>query len=79
MSLFFLLRQGPVYGYYWNGTPNSGAHLIVVTGINLLEGKIYTNNPWGYSGEQTYKEFLNGYLAMPDNYNMPLYTIIKIQ
>ena len=78
-SLFNLLKDGPMYGYYWSGIPSSGAHLIVVTGANLWKGTVYTNNPWGYSGEQTYNEFLNGYLGMPEYYDMPMFSLIKIE
>ena len=53
-----LVKNGPLYACY-NG-PN-GAHLVVVTGVDLEKGIVYTNNPWGISGIQTYDEFLRGF------------------
>ena len=53
-----LQDNGPVYAYY-PGTDSS--HLVVVTGVNLYSGIVYTNNPWGNCGEQTFEEFQNGY------------------
>jgi RHS repeat-associated protein len=50
-----LVKNGSMYGYYWNGT-DGGAHLIVITGVNLTKGIVYTNNPWGFAGEQTYRD-----------------------
>ena len=38
-------------------------HAIIVTGVNLTKGLIYTNNPWGINGYQTYEEFLSGFLG----------------
>ena len=56
-----LFKNGPFYAYY--GGNGFGAHLIVVKGVDLTRGVIYTNNPWGITGEQTYEEFLNGFLG----------------
>ena len=55
----FLHDKGPVYGYYLNSNSNS-AHLIVVTGVDVKKNKVYTNNPWGVKGDQTFKDFQNG-------------------
>ena len=33
----------------------------MLTGIDLLNNKVYTNNPWGIKGEQSFYEFQNGY------------------
>ena len=43
-----LVNNGPIYAYYGG---SKGAHLIVVTGVDILKGTVSTNNPWGYSGE----------------------------
>ena len=34
----------------------------MLTGIDLLNNKVYTNNPWGIKGEQSFEEFLNGFV-----------------
>ena len=60
-ELYALLAKGPVYAQYNVNWPDT--HLIVVTGIDILNGLVYTNNPWGRSGIQTYEEFLNGFLG----------------
>ena len=52
-----LVDTGPVYAYY---TAPGGAHLVVVTGVDLNKGIVYTNNPWGVRGSQTFSEFLDG-------------------
>ena len=55
--------NGPIY--VWYGVPDG--HWIVATGVNLTNGNVYSNNPWGVSGAQTYNQFLNGFLNMePD-------------
>ena len=55
-------QNGPVYAYYYNNKTgkDSRAHLVLVTGVNLISGKVYTNNPWGVKGRQTYKSFQKG-------------------
>ena len=78
LDLFLLLQDGPVYAYYWSGKPKSGAHLVVVTGVNVLDGTVYTNNPWGISGEQSFNDFLNGFLGKPGSTDMPLFSIIPV-
>ena len=62
-DLYYLVRgRGPVYAYYHNGKKGEkeSAHLVVVTGVDLDKGFVYTNNPWGVSGKQTFKQFKNG-------------------
>ena len=68
------LKKGPIYGYY---SGESGAHLVVVTGVNIWTGTVYTNNPWGEYGEQTIKEFKQGFIGMPDEWDMPLIYIYR--
>ena len=62
-----LLQHGPLYasyGCYENGKRISG-HAIVVTGINLFDGCVYTVNPWGFSAKQPYEEFINAFVGAP--------------
>ena len=62
-DLYYLVRgRGPVYAYYNNGKTGSEAcaHLVVVTGVDLDKGFVYTNNPWGVKGKQTFQQFKNG-------------------
>ncbi len=63
-----LVKNGPIYAYY-GGT--DGAHLVVIIGVNKTKGIIYTNNPWGIAGEQTYSQFLYGFVGMPSDWDMP--------
>ena len=51
-----LEEYGPVYAYYSN---DESAHLIVIMGIDLYRGVVYTNNPWGVRGSQSFDDFLN--------------------
>lgn len=46
--------NGPVYGYYSN--PKQ-AHLVIITGVDLNTNKVYTNNPWGVRGVQSFEDF----------------------
>ena len=52
-----LCNNGPVYGYYKS---NDSAHLIVITGVDVEKNIVYTNNPWGVKGVQSFEEFQNG-------------------
>ena len=46
-------------------------HLVVVTGVDVINDVIYTNNPWGEQGEQSFEEFLNGVAwDQPNTYGM---------
>ena len=59
LELYALLdNNGPLYAFHKG---NGGSHLVVVTGINLYNRKIYTNNPHGVYGIQSYEDFLSGY------------------
>ncbi len=73
-----LLDNGPVYAYYNNPKVNS-AHLIVVTGVDVDENIIYTNNPQGHHGEQTFEEFNHGYFARNGTNNTPLSTYYTVK
>ena len=52
-------NNAPMYAYYRNELTGS-AHYIIVTGVDLKNNIVYTNNPWGVQGVQTYEEFCNG-------------------
>ena len=54
-----LEENGPVYAYYCNSKTKS-AHLVVVTGVNLTKGLVFTNNPWGVKGTQSWAQFKKG-------------------
>ena len=57
--LYRMLKEnGPMYAYYKKG---QDAHYVVVTGVDVKNNIVYTNNPWGIKGEQTFEDFLNGY------------------
>lgn len=63
----YLFEYGPIYAYY---SSKQSAHLIVVTGVDLDNNIIYTNNPWGIYGEQSYEEFLSGFAGLSSNSDM---------
>ena len=57
-SLYDLVvENGPVYAYYAN---SDSAHLVVVTGVSVYRNTVYTNNPWGTKGSQSFNSFKNG-------------------
>ena len=66
-KLYEYLFDGPVYAYYCSTPTNSEeelyAHLIVVTGVDLDSNQVYTNNPWGFSGSQSFSDFQSGVLT----------------
>ena len=71
-ELYSCLSHGPVYASYVDPTAPAEeprGHLVVVTGVDLDTGMVYTNNPWGIQGAQTFDEFLTchtgGDLSMP--------------
>ncbi len=55
------LQQGPLYAYYKSPTVKGRAHLVVVTGVNCFTEEVYTNNPHGICGQQSFNEFLAKY------------------
>ena len=64
--LFDILKSaGPVYAYYSNGF---GAHMVVVTGVDLNTGTVYTNNPAYGSGAQSFDEFVDCYTRKAGEY-----------
>ena len=62
----FLLEFGPIYASYTD-RPNNvhpsvkgyNDHIIIVTGVDLATGCVYTNNPWGKKGMQSFNDFFN--------------------
>ncbi len=53
-------NEGPLYAYYSITKNNETSyHLVLVTGADCRKGVVYTNNPWGCSGEQSFTGFLN--------------------
>ncbi len=62
MDVYKLVEDGPAYASYVSAY---GRHMVLVTGVDYQNGLIYTNNPWGYSGIQTFDEFQNGVVCGP--------------
>ena len=62
-----LLCRGPFYAYY---TGTTASHLVVVTGVDIKQGIIYTNNSWYVRGIQSYDEFMKGVANQPINWDM---------
>ncbi|MBR5320881.1 MAG: DNRLRE domain-containing protein [Clostridia bacterium] len=63
---FALRTHGPlyaVYGYYDVDGNRVKGHAVVITGVNMITGQVYTNNPWGISGSQEYEDFLCVFLG----------------
>jgi len=55
-----LIEHGPLYGFY----ETEAGHYIVITGVDVTNSIVYTNNPWGVKGEQSLEEFKNGFVNM---------------
>ena len=53
-----LQNGGPVYAYYSPKSSEVSAHLILVVGVNCSTDTVYTNNPWGIRGAQSFSDFL---------------------
>ncbi len=63
---YILLDYGPAYAIYENTYDPSNpdfyaGHCVVIIGVDLDNGIIYTNNPQGNPGEQTFTMFMSGY------------------
>ena len=69
-DLFYLLlaSQHPIYAYYSctyvdeNGVTVNSAHLVLIIGVDCSTNTVYTINPWGISGSQSFSDFLGGFL-----------------
>ena len=69
-QLYDLLDQyGPLYIYYEDVVNFGGGHIVVLKGIDIYRNMLYTNNPWGITGHQTYSEFCNGFIGMEEDEN----------
>jgi hypothetical protein len=53
-----------LYAYYNNETAKV-AHYIVVTGVDTKNNIVYTNNPWGVCGAQSFEDFKKGVATNP--------------
>ena len=56
-TLASLLQNGPIYASYQRG---SDGHMVVVNGVDVDKNIVYTSNPWGIKGSQSFDEFLSG-------------------
>ena len=57
-ELYNLLRDhGPLYVNYQR---DGGGHCVIVTGVDVNRDIVYTNNPWGIKGQQSFEEFKTG-------------------
>lgn len=60
-----LTLYGPAYltyGLYEDTTSDRiSGHVVVLTGIDVESGTVYTNNPWEVYGEQTWDEAMAGF------------------
>ena len=75
---YYLAQHGPMYAYYRRSSGGS-AHLIVITGVDLTNGIVYTNNPWGIYGKQSYEDFLNGFAGGTKDGTYPLESYLPIK
>jgi len=78
LELYCQLKRGPIYAYYTNSDTES-AHLVVVTGYDPIYDIVFTNNPWGISGQQTYIGFLKGFAGGPTDGSYNLYGYMPIK
>ena len=56
-DLYCWVQEGPIYASYRH--VDGRAHMVVICGVSYEEGLVYTCNPWGIHGVQTFDEFLN--------------------
>ena len=70
-----LVQYGPMYASYW---ANGEGHIVVITGVDVTNNLVYTNNPWGYHAAQTFEEFMNGFYTGDDSITNPLSHIYRV-
>ena len=62
-NIFINLKfHGPLYaayGFYDEEGVRKGGHAIVVTGVDIINKRVFTNNPEVGAGDQSYEEFLD--------------------
>ena len=70
----YLKKNGPIYALYQSKDPMDNGkhsnHMVVVTGVNSAGNRVYTNNPWGIYGDQSYDQFLNGFVGTKKQYSL---------
>ena len=69
-----LAHNGPVGATYYDAKSRK-AHMVVITGVDRKNDIIYSNNPQGYIGEQSYEEFLSGYVSAKEDKKIDFYAI----
>ena len=66
-----LKENGPIYAVYHSVNPNEDGipygHVVIVTGVDYGNNRVYTNNPWGHQGFQSYEDFLCGFLGAKES------------
>ena len=73
-----LTNSGPVYALY-KDYDTGGEHLVVVKGVNVTTNTVYSNNPWGYQGKQTFEKFLTSIRCNnPDMYDYRLQWVYPV-
>jgi len=63
---YYVATEGPLYCRYANN--NNDGHLVVVTGVDIWNKIVYTNNPHGISGSQSFEEFTTGFTGMGEGF-----------
>ena len=58
----YVYNYGPLYAAYSNYANVFSGHVVLVTGIDLETGIVYTNNPWDCQGAQSFEDFMNGFV-----------------
>ena len=79
--LLIALKNGPAYAFYCNGIPGTTTHLVVVTGLDISNGLVYTNDPLNSTGRasvQSIDEFFRGSASAGAGSGKPLYWIAPI-
>lgn len=73
-----VLKHGPMYAHYLDKEKDI-KHYVVITGVDVENNLVYTNNPQGYRGEQSFEDFLNGYVNRHGMRFVPLHGIAEAQ
>ncbi len=71
-----LLNNGPIYAAYTIPWTTTG-HIVLVTGVDIGKDIVYTNNPWGVKGQQSFQEFCEGF-ASGSYYEDPRFSLYGI-
>ena len=57
----YINLYGPLYAEYFDYRTeeiNANSHMIMVIGVDLKKNLVYTYNPWGIIGCQTFESFI---------------------